>query len=131
MQGFVLYSQANAWVLILKNLIVTIGLCLAAVFLAGWFINDACSSYRGVFRPADLVCDMPFGRQLEISVARPSPFRAPAEPAGNNRSICRSFSKGTWQFACDLPSGRELDVSLSPNRARIKCKLFVDCPAQY
>jgi hypothetical protein len=67
-------------------------------------------------------------------VARP-PLRAP--PAGGagqaaKRSICRTSSDIAWQLACDLPANRELIVTLSPTRLpRVKCKLFIDCPAQY
>ena len=40
----------------LKILILTIGLLLPAALYAGWSMNEACSTYRGTFRPADFVC---------------------------------------------------------------------------
>jgi len=100
----------------------------------GWSVNEACSTYRGTFRPADLVCDVPYEHELQITVAQP-PLRAP--PAGGaeqaaKRSICRTSSDISWQLACDLPANRELIVTLSPTRLpRVKSKLFIDCPAHY
>ncbi|HUZ91630.1 MAG TPA: hypothetical protein VMU78_07005 [Methylocella sp.] len=97
-------------------------------------MNEACSTYRGTFRPADVVCDVPYDHELQITVAQP-PLRAP--PAGATgqaakRSLCRTSSDISWQLACDLPANRELIVNLSPIRLpRVKCKLFIDCPAHY
>jgi hypothetical protein len=119
----------------LKTLIVTIGLFLSVVLYTGWIINDACSTYRGTFRPADMVCDIPYGRELEITMLERSPQRGmAAEQAGQaaDHSICRTSSNAMWQLACDIPSDRELIFSLSPSRfPRVRCKLFVDCPVRY
>jgi hypothetical protein len=118
----------------LKILIITIGLLLLAALYAGWSMNEACSSYRGAFRPADVVCDVPYEHELQITVAQP-PLRAPSAGGAEHaakRSICRMSSDISWQLACDLPSNRELIVNLSPIRLpRVKCKLLIDCPAQY
>jgi hypothetical protein len=98
-------------------------------------MNEACSTYRGIFRPADLVCDVPNGRELEITVAHLPPVEATSaeqakQPA--KRSICRMTNDSSWQLACDLPLLRELFVNLSPYRQpRVKCKFFFDCPAHY
>ena len=97
-------------------------------------MNEARSTYSGTFRPADLVCDVPYEHELQITVAQP-PLRAPpaegAEQAAR-RSICRTSSDISWQLACDLPANRELIVTLSPTRLpRVKSKLFIDCPAHY
>ena len=98
-------------------------------------MNEACSTYRGTFRPADIVCDLPYGRELAITVAEPPPLQD--NPAGRSgqadmHSICRTSGESSWQLACDLPAGREIIVNLSPGRQpRVKCKLFVDCPARY
>ena len=53
----------------LKILILTIGLLLPAALYAGWSMNEACITYRGTFRPADFVCDIPYDRELQITVA--------------------------------------------------------------
>jgi hypothetical protein len=97
-------------------------------------MNEACSTYRGTFRPADMVCDMPKGRELEITLAKRLPPPDAPEEAGQaeKRSICRTSSETSWQLTCDLPLGRELIVNLTPSRQpRVKCKLFIDCPAHY
>jgi hypothetical protein len=112
-----------------------IGLLLPAALYAGWSMNEACRTYRGAFRPADVVCDVPYEHELQITVAQP-PLRAP--PAGEalqaaKHSLCWTSSDVvSWQLACDLPLNRELIVSLSPIRLpRVKCRLFIDCPAHY
>lgn len=116
----------------LKILILTIGLLLPAALYAGWSMNEACSTYRGTFRPADFVCDIPYDRELQITVAQP-----PAPPDGEagkaaNHSICQTSRDISWQLTCDLPANRELIVNLSPaRRPRAKCRLFIDCPLQY
>jgi hypothetical protein len=126
-----IYSHAKYGQFALKILFITVGL---AASYAGWSMNEACSTYRGTFRPADVVCDVPYGHELQITVAQP-PLRA--TPAGRaeqaaKRSICRTSSDISWRLACDLPLNRELFVNLSPNRLpRVKCKLFIDCPAHY
>jgi hypothetical protein len=115
----------------LKILILLLGLVLLAILYIGWAVNEACSSYRGIFRPADLVCDIPYDHELRITVARP-PLLAPPDGQAAKRALCRTASGTAWQLACDLPSNKELDVTLSPARQpRVKCKLFIDCPAQY
>jgi hypothetical protein len=129
-----IHSQAKCGKFALKILIITIGLLLPAALYGGWSMNEACSSYRGTFRPADVVCDVPFHHELRITVARPPLRAAPAGATGQaaKRSICRTSSDISWQLACDLPANQELIVTLSPTRLpRVKCKLFIDCPAQY
>jgi hypothetical protein len=126
------HYQDNYGTFALKILILTIGLLLPAALYTGWSMNEACSTYRGTFRPADFVCDIPYDRELQITVAQP-----PAPPDGEagqaaNRSLCRTSRDISWQLTCDLPANRELIVNLSPTRRpRVKCKLFVDCPLQY
>jgi hypothetical protein len=111
------------------------GVLLLTVLPAGWAMNESCSTYRGTFRPADLVCDLPNGRELEITVAHPPPVPATAagEPGQTaKRPICVTTSKTSWELVCALPFGRELNVNLAPERQpRARCKLLIDCPAHY
>jgi hypothetical protein len=128
------YCPAKHGKLALKILIITIGLLIPAILYAGWAMNEACSTYRGTFRPADVVCDVPYQHELQITVAQP-PLRATtaggAERAATH-SICRTSDGPLWQLACDLPLDRELVINLSPGRQpRVKCRLFIDCPAHY
>jgi hypothetical protein len=120
---------------VLKILPIAAGVLLPVALYAGWTMNEACSTYRGTFRPADMACDMAKGRELEITVGkRLPPPGTSGEQAGkaDKRSICRTSNDRSWQLACDLPFGRELFVDLSPNRQpRVRCKLFFDCPAHY
>jgi hypothetical protein len=85
-------------------------------------MNEACSTYRGTFRPADVVCDIPYEHELQITVAQP-PLRA--TPAGAKqaatRSICRTSDGPLWWLACDLPSDRELIIPIAQPSA--SCEL--------
>jgi hypothetical protein len=98
-------------------------------------MNEACSTYRGTFRPADMVCDVSHGRELAITFAKRLPPASDSAERGGQaekHSLCRTSNDSSWQLACGLPFGRELFVTLSPSRQpRVKCKLFVDCPAHY
>jgi hypothetical protein len=117
---------------ILRDSIIAASLLLSAALYTGWAMNEACSTYRGTFRPADMVCDVPYGRELDITVAHRLPVQAPPSEQSTKRAICRTSGENSWQLACDLPSGRELIINLSPRQhPRVKCKLFVDCPARY
>lgn len=110
----------------------TAGLFFIAVIVTGWAVSSACSSYRGTFRPADVVCDVPHGRELAFIVVQHGPSRGMSAEQVTKRSICRMSSDVQWQLACDLPSDREFIVSLSSSRLpRKKCRLFIDCPVHY
>ncbi|GEM_PF-1830904 len=105
---------------------------LAAFSSAFWAVTASCSTYRGTFRPADLVCDLPFGRELAVTFGKPGAAEAAGTLETAAPALCRASRGEPWQITCALPSGRELAVSLSahpPPRAR--CKLLLDCPAHY
>jgi len=100
---------------------------LFAVFWFGWGVNEACSTYRGAFRPADFACDLPFNYELRITFAQP-----PARERKDRHSICRASGGSQWQLDCDLPFERQLNIGfLSSRQPRVKCGLLVDCPAYY
>jgi hypothetical protein len=63
-------------------------------------MNEACSTYRGTFRPADLVCD-----ELKTTVAQP-PLRAPPAGGGFAKLFLLTI-ESTPRFGVSGPEVRE------------------------
>jgi hypothetical protein len=81
-------------------------------------MNEACSTYRGPFRPADVVCDVPYEHELQPwrnlrseqrLLGKPSKlpsarFAGPATSRGNSLATCPQAgnSLSTYRLAASL-----------------------------
>jgi hypothetical protein len=68
-----------------------------------------CSTYCGTFRPADIVCDVPYGGELEITVVQRSALRFAALNRGLNlEKSCQKNTIGCGGFydRCSFKHGQ-------------------------